>query len=64
MINPEVSPTNLRMGLLEKDSYEMFRHSYVATPLFFGRTFFRKAHMRTDPKLKRTPPVALKSSIY
>jgi hypothetical protein len=37
------------------------RPTKVATPLFFGRRFFRKAHIRTDPKLKRIPPAALKT---
>lgn len=35
------------------------RPTTVATPQFFGKTFFMKAHMRTEPKLKRTPPAAL-----
>lgn len=32
----------------------------VVIPLFLGKTFFRKAHIRTDPKLNKIPPVALK----
>lgn len=31
----------------------------VATPLFLGRTFLRKAKIKTEPKLKSKPPMAL-----
>jgi hypothetical protein len=37
------------------------RPTNVATPSFFGRRFLRKAHMRTEPKLNKTPPAALKA---
>jgi hypothetical protein len=36
------------------------RPTKVASPLFLGRRFLKKAHMRTDPKLNRVPPIALK----
>ena len=43
-------------------TYPLVRPTKVATPLFFGRRFLRKAHISTEPKLKRTPPAALKEN--